>query len=134
MMSGTHVFEDQWGACIDRPEDGYLEIRWYDTTKAISGEQFNDWLSRFTEAVASTGRTRVLVDATQFQMDMGGMDMGWRDTNIIPRYNAAGVEKFAFQMPEGVPAIGTPPAPEGPAIFPTAYFGSRLDALSWLSD
>lgn len=131
-MNGTQVFEDQWGACIDRPDDGYLEIRWYDTTNAISGDQFNDWLARFADAVESTGRTRVLVDAVQFRMDMAAMDMGWRDANIIPRYNAAGVKKFAFQMPEGMPAIGAPPAPEGPATFPTAYFGSRADALTWL--
>ncbi len=131
-MSGTHVFEDRWGACIDRPEDGYLEIRWYDTTKSISGEQFNGWLSRFADAVATSGRTRVLVDATHFQMDMDVMDMGWRDVNIIPKYNAAGVQKFAFQMPAGMPAIGAAPAPEGPADFPTAYFGTRQDALEWL--
>ena len=61
------------------------------------------------------------------------MDANWRDANIIPRYNAAGVTKFAFLMPEGMPAIGAPPAPEGPAEFPTAYFGRRADAVEWLT-
>ena len=60
------------------------------------------------------------------------MEMGWRDEHIIPRYNAAGLKKFAFVMPAGMPAIGAPPAPEGPADFPTGYYGSRADALSWL--
>jgi hypothetical protein len=36
------------------------------------------------------------------------MDGPWRDANIIPRYNAAGVKKFAH-MPEGMPMIGEPP-------------------------
>jgi hypothetical protein len=62
---------------------------------------------------------------------MARMDGDWRDANIIPRYNKAGVRRFAFLMPEGMPAIGTPPAVEGPADFPTAYFGSRADALAW---
>jgi hypothetical protein len=61
------------------------------------------------------------------------MDGPWRDVNIIPRYNAAGVTKFAFQMPPGMPMIGSPPAPEGPGRFPTAYFGRRQEALEWLS-
>ena len=60
------------------------------------------------------------------------MSMGWRDEHIIPRYNAAGLKKFAFIMPEGMPAIGAAPEKEGSANFPTAYFGSRNDALAWL--
>ncbi len=47
---------------------------------------------------------------------------------IIPHYNQADVEKFAFPMPEGMPAIDAPPAPKEPVSFPTAYFGSRADA------
>jgi hypothetical protein len=61
------------------------------------------------------------------------MDGGWRDANIIPRYNAAGVRRFAFVMPAGMPAIGAAPAPEGPGDFPTGYFGRREDAIAWLA-
>jgi hypothetical protein len=75
----------------------------------------------------------VLVDAVQFRMDMSVMDMAYRDANIVPRYNVAGVKKFAFLMPAGMPAVGSPPAPEGPAVFPTAYFDARPDALTWLA-
>ena len=57
---------------------------------------------------------------------------GRRVSVVIPRYNGAGIQKFAFHMPAGMPAIGAPPAPEGPANFPTAYFGARADALAWL--
>ncbi|MEM6995351.1 MAG: hypothetical protein AAF721_32880, partial [Myxococcota bacterium] len=58
-------------------------------------------------------------------------DMGWRDEHIIPKYVAGGVTKFAFHMPAGMPSIGAAPAPEGPAPFPTGYFGTRGDALAW---
>src|SRR5712692_1706403 len=66
-------------------------------------------------------------------MSPANMDGPWRDANIIPRYNAAGVAKFAFHMPEGMPMIGKPPAPEGPGRFLTGYFGRRHDALDWLA-
>jgi hypothetical protein len=61
------------------------------------------------------------------------MDDEWRDEHIVPRYNAAGVQKFAFHTPDGMPAVGAPPAAMGPSNFPTAYFARRQDALDWLA-
>jgi hypothetical protein len=52
---------------------------------------------------------------------------------LIPRYNAAGVRRFAFLFSDGMPAIGAPPAPERPATFPTGYFAHRQQALDWLA-
>jgi hypothetical protein len=118
---------------IDWVDDDFVEIRWYDTTKDLSAEQFNDWLTAFAGDVERAGRSGVLVDATQFRMDMAAMDFAFRDANIIPRYNAAGVKRFAFLMPAGMPAVGAPPPPEGPAAFPTGYFDSRPAALAWLA-
>ncbi|MCZ6892582.1 MAG: hypothetical protein O7H40_00870 [Gammaproteobacteria bacterium] len=128
----TLVFCDQYGDIIDRAEDGFIEIRWFDSTDAMSGEEFQSWLERFVLELERLERQRVLVDTTQFRMNPAQMNTDWRDQSIIPRYNAAGVERFAFHMPAGMPAIGAEPGPEGPAVFPTAYFGTRADALSWL--
>ena len=131
-MTATIVYHDRYGATIDWPEDDYIEIRWYDTTAAMTGDEFNQWLSQFAGCVETARRSGVLVDSVQFRMDMARMDAAWRDAHIIPRYNAAGVKRFAFLMPEGMPAIGGPPVHEGPADFPTAYFATRTDALAWL--
>ena len=60
-------------------------------------------------------------------------DPDWRDANIIPRYESAGVRRFAFHMPEGMPTIGAEPMREGPASFQTGYFGTRATALAWLN-
>ena len=128
--SVEQVYEDQWGAIIDRPE--FVEIRWYDTTRGMTWEDFQKFLTKFAEACERGRRLGALVDATSFLMDMNLMENDWRDAHIIPRYNGAGIRKFAFHMPAGMPAIGAPPAPEGPANFPTAYFGTREDALEWL--
>ena len=132
-MSATILHEDEWGSVIDRPEAGYIEIRWYDATAEMTGEQFNAWLARFAGHVEQTRRAGALVDAVQFAMPMDRMSVGWRDEHIIPRYEAAGIAKFAFVMPAAMPAIGNAPAPEGPASFPTGYFGKRSDALAWLA-
>lgn len=133
MILPTTKYADQWGECIVRPGDGCSEIRWFDTTIDMVGDDFNAFLTAFATVVEGSNQTGALVDAVQFKMDMARMSHGWRDEHIIPRYNAAGLKKFAFIMPAGMPAIGAPPAAEGPAIFPTAYFQSRKDALAWLT-
>ena len=126
------VYSDRWGDIIDRPDDDCLEIRWFDTTASMEREDFNAFLTTYAGQVEARRRPGALVDSVQFRMDMAKMDNGWRDQNIVPRYNAAGLKKFAFIMPEGMPAIGADPAREGPADYPTGYFGSRADALAWL--
>jgi hypothetical protein len=127
------LYEDRWGEVFDRPSSDMIEVRWFDTTANMSTGEFKDWLVKFVECVERAGRSRVLIDSTTFRMDPAKMDGPWRDANIIPRYNAAGVAKFAFQMPEGMPMIGKPPARETPGQFPTGYFSSRQAALDWLA-
>ncbi len=126
------VYGDEWGEVVDRADLGLIELRWFDTTAAMTKPGFQEWLAIFAAQVEAMRRTRVLIDATGFALGRDNMDSDWRDQNIIPRYNGAGVTKFAFHMPAGMPLIGAPPAPEGPARFPTAYFGTRQSALAWL--
>ncbi len=73
----------------------------------------------------------LLIDATEFGHRFGEGVMAWRDAHIIPRYGAAGVRRFAFQMPAGFPDAGIEKV-EGPAVFPTKWFVDRKQALDWL--
>lgn len=132
-MTSTILWEDDYGEVIDRPAPGILEIRWYDTTSELDAAGFQQWLTRFADSVENAGRTAILTDSTAFRMDLAHMSGDWRDTNIIPRYNAAGITRFAFIMPPGMPAIGAEPAHEGPAEYLTAYFDYRRVALGWLA-
>ena len=127
------VFEDRWGEILDRENEDLVEFRWFDTTADMSAEEFKASLANFAACVQKCRRHRILVDNTNFRMSPSSMDGPWRDANIIPRYNAAGVTRFAFHVPPGMPMIGSPPAPEGPGRFPTAYFGRRQEALDWLA-
>jgi hypothetical protein len=127
------VYEDRWGEVLDRPSTDLIELRWFDTTAEMSAQEFKSWLTTFAGLVERCRRSRVLIDSTSFRMNPADMDGPWRDANIIPRYNSAGVARFAFHMPEGMPMIGVPPAAEGPGRFPTGYFGRRQEALDWLA-
>jgi hypothetical protein len=128
-----HIYEDRWGDVLDRPGADLVELRWFDTTEEMSAQDFKDALATFAGCIEKCGRTRVLIDGTSFLMRPEDMDGPWRDAHIIPRYNAAGVRRFAFHMPAGMPMIGATPAPEEPGQFPTGYFGRRRDALAWLA-
>ncbi len=132
-MAETIVYEDRWGKIVNHLSEGVLESRWVDATADMTTNDFNQWLTQFATDVARLGRTLALVDAVRFRMARDKMDGAWRDANIIPRYNRAGVQRFAFVMPSQMPLIGTPPAPEGPATFPTGYFGTRASAFTWLA-
>ena len=127
------VYEDQWCEIFDRSSADLIELRWFDTTATMSAQEFQSSLMNFASSVERCRRRSVLIDSTSFRMNPANMDGPWRDANIIPRYNAAGVTRFAFHMPQGMPLIGAAPAPEGPATFPTGYFGSRRAALDWLA-
>jgi len=126
------VYEDRWMEIFDRSSADLIELRSFDTTAAMSAQEFQSALSTFAGCVERCRRSRVLIDSTSFRMNPANMDGPWRDANIIPRYNAAGVARFAFYMPQGMPMIGATPASEGPATFPTGYFGTRESALGWL--
>ena len=132
MINSEIVYEDRWGEIIDRAASDLIEVRWFDATAEMSKSQFQDWLEIFADHVGRLRRSRILIDGTNFKMNPAFMDGEWRDANIIPRYNAAGVENFAFHMPPDMPLIQNAPAREGPGVFPTGYFGTREDAMRWL--
>src|SRR2546427_2835818 len=61
-----------------------------------------------------------------------GPEVGpWRDEHVIPRYNRAGVSKFAFLLPQGSPGAGASPTPEPPGKFPTGYFDQPAKIEAW---
>ena len=133
-MASQIVYEDAWGEIIDRPDADLIEIRWFDSTAGLTADGFQRWLTRFAEEVEKAGRKGILTDGTSFGMDPSQIDAEWRDANIVPRYNSADVKAFAFHTGEGMPAIGNEPAIEGPARYPTAYFGRRGEAVAWIAE
>jgi hypothetical protein len=78
----------------------------------------------------------MIIDATQFSHRPGEGTLAWRDEHIVPLYNDAGVEKFAFLTTETTPGTaekGAVAGPEGPATFPTGWFETRERMYAWLT-
>ena len=112
-----------------------VELRW--SAGSVSEDGFRAGITRLAELLEQERVPNVLIDVTHFAHDSAPGFEAWREANIIPRYNGAGVKKFAFLMPPGVTKIvenGTLPAPEGVAKFPTGYFGSRERVFSWFAE
>jgi hypothetical protein len=130
-MSKT-VAGNAWGEIIHHEGDGILELRWLPA-------KMTDGAFKATLALLALEAERVrppflLIDATQFRHQFGPGVMEWRDHCIIPRYGSAGTKKFAFHVPDGFPQTmeaGGKESLEDPAIFPTAWFSQRRNALDW---
>jgi hypothetical protein len=130
-MSST-VASNAWGEIVHHAADGILELRWL-PGKMTDGA-FKATLALFAWQAEMLRPSYLLIDATEFRHDFSPGVMQWRDDSIIPRYGAAGARKFAFHVPAGFPnaiEAGGKEVFEGPAIFPTAWFSDRQDALAW---
>ena len=126
------LYRDEFGV-IRRDEAGHvLELEWTEETARMTDEDFKAWLVRLAETGEGHPAHFMIVDTRLFRYRPGADFAEWRDQNIIPRYNRAGVTKFAFLTPPGMGAASEP-APEGPAQFPTGYFDSRERIDAWLS-
>jgi hypothetical protein len=122
-----------WGEILHHQAEGILELRWLPST--MTDNAFKATLALFASEAEKLRPSSLLIDATDFRHSFAPGVMEWRNDAIIPRYGAAGVKKFAFLMPAGVPSTmesGGKEVIDGPAIFPTAWFSVRQNALNWL--
>ena len=133
----AEIERSQWGVILHHPQLRTLELEWLPTTRDMDDDGFKETLQLFPGAGERLKPAFMLIDANEFHHQFGEGVMEWRDQHIIPRYNAAGVTKFAFLVPAGTPGTveaGGTPAAEGSANFPTGWFSSRDSANKWLAE
>jgi hypothetical protein len=76
----------------------------------------------------------MLIDANEFHHEFGEGVMYWRDEHIIPRYNAAGVTRFAFLVPASTRTLSRPvelPLCGGPGERPHRVVLQPHSAYKW---
>ena len=133
MAAPVELYRDEFSTFTRDDQRRLVEQRW--TSLAMSEQQFRDRISKLATFLEQARVPNVLVDMAVISHTPSGDFEEWRQSQIIPRYNAAGVERFAFILPAGVPGTvesGTKPAIEGAvAKFATAYFATRDRALKW---
>jgi len=129
----TEIARNAWGVILHHPGDGILELRWLPS--AMTDSAFKATLALYATEAEKIRPASLLIDATEFRHRFGPGVMEWRNDAIIPRYGAAGVKKFAFHVPAEFPGTiesGGQEKIDGPAIFPTAWFSVRKNAVDWL--
>ena len=124
------ISHDEYGVMSFDPERRVLELEWLEATARMTEDDFKGSLERLATGAEDHRPQGILVDVRHFRFSPGPDFGAWRDEHIIPRYNAAGVERFAFLVPEDA-APSSLPSHEGPATFPTGYFDSRDAIEAW---
>jgi hypothetical protein len=128
----TQLFHDRFGVMLNDDARKILELRWFSETESMTDDDYMGWLERFAVSAEQHHVQFIVIDTLAFKHHPGAHTGPWRDEHIIPRYNRAGVKKFAFLLSPGT-APKTEPAPEGPAQFPTGYFDSREQIERWFA-
>jgi hypothetical protein len=131
----VEVASNPWGVILHHQGWQTLELRWL--PGEMSDADFKETLGLFAELGEQHNPRFMIIDATDFHHEFGPGVMQWRDENIIPRYGAAGVTKFAFLVSDGFPGTvesGAQPGVEGHATFPTGWFSTRDRAYRWLAE
>ncbi len=121
---------DYW--TMDLDDSGTtVDLTWTAATAGMTADDFKEALATFAGLAEERDTPGLLVDVRQFGFQMTP-DLGeWRVTDIVPRYNAAGVKRFAYVFPTGAE---TPPESQYPGEdFQTGYFTSTGDARAWLA-
>jgi hypothetical protein len=136
-VSERVVARDEWGQIIYYDEWNSLELRWLPSTASADDSDLKATMEAFAHEAVNRRPTTLIVDITEFRHAWGDGMMQWRDSEIIPLYNQAGVAKFAFIANPAYPGTtveaGATPVAEGPANFPTGWFKSREAAYQWLA-
>ena len=127
---------NEWGTITYYSQWDTLELTWSPDTRSMGDEGFRETLQLLAGQGLKVRPRFMIIDATQFFHTLGEGVLAWRDEHIVPLYNEAGVQKFAFLATPGAPGTvekGGVPAPDGPATFPTAWFETRDRLYKWLT-
>jgi hypothetical protein len=113
------------------PDLGVVSLVWSESTAHMKDEDFREALERFAGYAEQYGAKGLMVNVARFRHSPSAEVGQWRDCTIIPRYNKAGVKKFAFVTGKEGPAP-PPRPPKTGEEFATGFFGSEVQARGWL--
>jgi len=130
------VASNEWGTITFFPEWKTLELKWGQKTRSMGDDGFKKTLQILADEGLKLRPACMIIDATEFFHQVAEGTLAWRDEYIVPLYNEAGVQKFAFLTTDRMPGTvekGAEPGPDGPATFPTGWFETRDRMYAWLT-
>jgi hypothetical protein len=112
-----------------------LTLLWSPETARMTEADFKEGLTKTAEYAERYKIRGLLVDVEKFQFGkaMGPELSKWRTENIVPRYNKAGLKKFAFVHGKDFPEKGGDGERGASEEFFTKHFASEQHARHWLS-
>ncbi len=132
----VELYQDEFGSIYYYADEDILELRWSAATEHISDADFRRWLKLLGQHAIDQKIRFLVVDGRNFHGQPTPETVGdWRDQHVIPLYNQAGTEKFAFLVPHTTETTSTMPAADtGPANYPTQYFSSWDAIRAWFRE
>ena len=130
------VAANEWGTVTNHPQWQTLELKWDASTRSMTDDGFKQTLQILADQGLKVRPRFMIIDSTEFFHRPGEDTLAWRDEHIVPLYNDAGIEKFAFLTTTAMPGTvekGGEPKPDGPATFPTAWFETKERLYAWLT-
>jgi hypothetical protein len=112
-----------------------LSFLWTEKTATMTDADYQAGLRDYGQTMIERRARLGLIDLRKFRHRPGEHLMSWRTSEIVPMYHKAGLEKFAYVLPEGVPAPpdDAPAKKEPGEQFLTKRFATDAAARSWLT-
>src|SRR5262249_38677981 len=114
-----------------------LSFNWTEKSAGMTDDDYKQALREYARLVLKHQARRALIDLRRFRYRLGDSDAlgSWWANEIVPLYNQAGLEKFAFGLPEGeqAPSDETSSNAEEGSTFLAKQSGTKQAAISWLS-
>lgn len=100
----------------------------------MTADDFKQGLTKTADYVEQHKATGLLVDVEKFQFGaaMGPELTKWRSETIVPRYNKAGLKKFAFVHGKAFPEKGGDGDRNPGDEFFTKHFALEDTAMKWV--
>src|SRR5262245_19654258 len=132
-MTSIHLHEDKFLRILWDEKTRIIGLEWKEATSAMTDDESKKELTGFADYVGERKETGILVDLSRFRHKLSPDTQQWRVKNISTRYNAAGVQRFAFLLPKDatIPPLMNQSSPG--EDFLTRAFNNAERATSWLT-
>jgi hypothetical protein len=136
MEDTTLVAETAYCRVVTNPHRQSLDITWFESTEAMTDEEFRRHLVMFADAAEEHHPRFLFVYAQQMRHAISSSTQEWHDEYIVPRYAKAGVERMAFMLPDSFLARlsheETFDEEQAQELIETNFFTDEAEADHWL--
>ena len=129
-MKSALLHEDEYLQILWDEQTRIISVDWKEATAKMTDEDFKAELTLFAKRVEDNKAPRILIDVSKFSHRPSEEVGEWRRENISTRYNAAGVQRFAFLLSK-VSSMASQSS-QGER-FLTRSFNSPEQAVAWLT-